>query len=87
MLITLERFAFVLVEVTALYALDFIRCAQIGPAFREIRKQDLASLALRTSEENVPFSGNQSSHEEYLRTVKSTDFIAQIDVSLNTFLV
>ena len=86
MLITLERFTLVAAGVMALCTFNFVGRAQIGSPFRQIGKQDLSRFALGTSEEDVPFSGNQTAHEEYPRTVKSADFIAQIDVALNTFL-
>lgn len=58
MLIPLEDFAVVLARVVALHALDLVSGTQMSAALREIREKDLARLAIRALEQDVPFTGD-----------------------------
>ena len=62
MLIPFEDFAVVPARVLALHTLDLVGGTQMGAAFREIREKNLARLALRALEQDVPFAGNESAH-------------------------
>ena len=66
MLIPFKDVAVVPARVIALYTLDLVSGPQLGAAFREIREKDLARLAIRALEQDVPFTGNQSAHLSHL---------------------
>jgi len=58
MLIPFQDFAVVPARVFALHALDLVGGPQMGAAFRKIREKDLARLAVRSLEQDVPFAGD-----------------------------
>jgi hypothetical protein len=87
MLITLERLTVVPADEMALCAFNFVGGAQVRSTLRQIREQDLTRLALRAREQNVPFTGNESTHASL--TPKPTikrPFISQIDFLIQYLL-
>src|SRR6185436_6841590 len=62
MLVTFEDVAVISPHVIALRAFNFVRGAQLRTTFREIGKENLPRLTIRTRKQDVPFTGDESAH-------------------------